>query len=165
VLAAGKSSRLYRDLVYERQIAQDVSAYVNPFEAIGDFVVVATARPGVEPAELEEALDRQLTRAAAEPPSPAELSGALSRILTDYWSGLELLSNRADSFSQFTTFFDDPGRLAGEAGRYRDVAAAELQELAARYLVREERAVVTVVPKSSVAAGLPLPAQDSPATP
>jgi zinc protease len=165
VLAAGKSSRLYRDLVYERQIAQDVSAYVNPFEAIGDFIVVATARPGVEPAELEQALDRQLARAAAEPPSPAELSGALSRILTDYWSGLELLSNRADSFSQFTTFFDDPGRLAGEAGRYRDVAAAELQELAARYLVREERAVVTVVPKSSGAAGLPLPAQDSPATP
>jgi zinc protease len=152
VLASGKSSRLHRDLVYERQIAQDVTAYVNPFEAVGDFLLMATARPGVEPAALEQALDQQLARAAAEPPTPEELEGALSRILTEYWNGLEQLGNRADSFSQFTTYFDDPGRFAGETGRYRSIAAADLHELAARFLVPAERAVVTVVPKAATAA-------------
>ncbi|HVR10900.1 MAG TPA: pitrilysin family protein [Thermoanaerobaculia bacterium] len=168
VLATGKSSRLYRDLVYERQIAQDVTAYVNPFEAIGDFMVVATVRPGVEPAVVEAALGEHLARAAAAPPSAEELAGARSRILTDYWSALELLSNRADSFSQFTTFFDDPGRLAGEVDRYRGIAAEELQELAAGFLGPEQRAVVTVVPKTSPAmVSVPLPGEplDAPEPP
>jgi zinc protease len=148
VLAAGKSTRLYRDLVYERQIAQDVSVYADPFEAIGDFIAVATVRPGVEPAVVEQAIGGHLDRAAAEPPTADELAAARNRVLTDHWSALELLANRADSFSQFTTFFDDPGRLAGEADRYRAVTAAELQELAAGYLREPQRVVVTVVPKA-----------------
>ncbi len=152
VLATGKSSRLYRDLVYERQIAQDVYAYVNPFEAVGDFMVIATLRPGVEPAAVEAVIHDHLTRAAGEPPTAEELAGARSRTLTDYWSALELLTNRADSFSQYTTYFDDPGRLAGEAERYRSVAAEELQELAAGFLGPDARVVVTVVPKAPVAA-------------
>jgi len=151
VLATGKSSRLYRDLVYERQIAQDVSAYVNPFEAVGDFMMVATVRPGVEPAAVEAALGDHLARAAAAPPSEEELAGARSRALTDYWSALELLANRADGFSQFTTYFDDPARLAGEADRYLSVGAGELQELAAGFLGPEARVVVTVVPQAAAA--------------
>ena len=151
ILAAGKSSRLYRDLVYERQIAQDVNAYVNPFEAVGDFMVVATVRPGVEPAVVEEALGAHVRRLAAEPPSPAEMAAARSRILTDFWSGLEQLSNRADSFSQYTTYFDDPGRLAGEAERYRSLEAADVQALASRYLGEDLGVVVTVMPKADVA--------------
>jgi zinc protease len=163
VLAAGKSSRLYRDLVYERQIAQDVSAYVNPFEAVGDFLVVATARPGVEPAAVEEALRAHLARAAAEPPGAEELAAARSRILTDYWSGLEQLGNRADAFSQFTTFFDDPARLASEADRYLSVAGEDLQELAAGWLGPDDRVVVTVVPKTSAAAApIPLTSGEAP---
>jgi zinc protease len=162
VLAAGKSSRLYRDLVYERQIAQDVSAYVNPFEAVGDFMVVATARPGVEPAVIEAAIDEHLARAAAAPPTAEEMTGALSRVLTDYWSGLEQLGNRADLFSQFTTYLDDPGRLATEAARYQSITGAELQEFAAAYLRRDERALVTVVPQAAQADP---PAASEPARP
>jgi len=152
VLATGKSSRLYRDLVYERQVAQDVYAYVDPFEAVGDFMVIATLRPGVEPAAVEAVIHDHLARAAGEPPTAEELAGARSRTLTDYWSAFELLTNRADSFSQYTTYFDDPGRLAGEAERYRNVAAEELQELAAGFLGPDARVVVTVVPKASAAA-------------
>jgi len=166
VLAGGKSSRLYRDLVYERQIAQDVSAYVNPFEAVGDFMVIATVRPGVEPAAVEAVIHDHLARAAAEPPTAEELAGAQSRTLTDYWSALELLPNRADSFSQYTTYFDDPGRLAGEADSYRSVAAEELQELAARSLNPEGRVVVTVVPRAAPAmASMPPAAVDLPEVP
>jgi zinc protease len=166
VLATGKSSRLYRDLVYERQVAQDVYAYVDPFEAVGDFMVIATLRPGVEPAAVEALIHDHLARAAGEPPTADELAGARSRTLTDYWSALELLTNRADSFSQYTTYFDDPGRLAGEAERYRGVAAEELQELAAGYLGPDARVTVTVVPKASAAAvSIPLTPGDLPDPP
>jgi zinc protease len=152
LLASGKSSRLYRDLVYERQIAQDVTAYANPFEAVGDFMVVATARPGVEPAALEQALAEHLQRAAATPPGAEELTGAKNRILTDFWTGLELLSNRADALSQFTTYFDDPGLLARQADIYRQLSGDDVQEVAAGYLAAEQRAVVTVVAKPAGAA-------------
>ena len=99
---------------------------------------------------VEAAIGDHLARAAAAPPTPEELAGARRRILTEYWSALELLSNRADSLSQFTTYFDDPGRLAGEPDRYRSLAASELQELAAGFLRPDARAVVTVVPKPSL---------------
>src|SRR5258708_16993555 len=96
-------------------------------------MVVATVRPGVEPAAVEAAIDEHLARSAAAPPTAAELAGARNRILTDYWSGLELLGNRADGFSQYTTYFDDPGRLPGEAHRYRRLAAADMPAPAAGY--------------------------------
>src|SRR4029077_18629049 len=56
ILAGGKSSLLYRDLIYDRQIAQDVAASVSPYEEVATFLVVATARPGVPVEALESAL-------------------------------------------------------------------------------------------------------------
>src|SRR5258708_35104589 len=97
-------------------------------------MVVATVRPGVEPAAVEAAIDEHLARSAAAPPTAAELAGARNRILTDYWSGLELLGNRAHGFSQYTTYFDDPGRLAGQADRYRPRPRDSIQEPATREL-------------------------------
>jgi zinc protease len=152
LLAAGKSSRLYRDLAYERQIAQDVSAYVSPFEAIGSCTLIATARPEVAIETVEQVLLDHLGRLAAEPPPPDELESARNRILTGFYSGLQRLDSRADLFSQFTTYFDLPEGVAGEAERYREVTPADLSELVTRFLGESERAVVTVVPRPPRAA-------------
>ena len=147
LLAAGKSSRLYRDLVYERQIAQDVTAYVSPFEAVGSCTLIATARPGIEIEVVEKALLGHVARLAAEPPPAEELEAARNRILTGFYSGLQRLDNRADLFSQFTTYFDHPAGVAGEADRYREIAQGDVSELLARFFGDGERAVVTVVPR------------------
>ncbi len=147
VLAGGKSSPLYRELVYERQIAHDVGASVSPYEAVATFLLVSTARPGVDPAEIEEVLLRHVARVAAEPPAPEELERARNRMLTDYYSSLQKLDNVADLFSQFTTYFDDPGGVAREAGRYLEITSRDLTDYAARWCGEAERAVVTVVPR------------------
>lgn len=147
-LAGGKSSPLYQDLVYDRQIAQDVGAYVNPFEEVATCMVVATARPGVAAETLEEALSAHLARAAQKPPSSEDLERARNRVLTDLYSGLQKLDNRADLFSQFTTYFDDPGLVEGEADRYEQLTDDDLVEYARTYWAESERAVVTVVPKA-----------------
>ena len=68
ILASGKSSRLYKRLVYDEQIASDVSAYVDAREIGGHFVIVATARPGVSLAKVEKAVDEELARFLAEGP-------------------------------------------------------------------------------------------------
>ena len=80
VLAQGKSSPLYRELVYERQLAQDVGIYVQPTELASMFLVVATARPDVDPDLLERALDDQIAAAAAQPPDDHELERARNHV-------------------------------------------------------------------------------------
>lgn len=146
-LSGGKSSRLFKDLVYDRQIAQDVGAYVSPYEAVATFMVVATARPGVAVETLEQALTEHLDRAASELPSAQDLERARNRMLTEYYTALQKLDNRADLFSQLTTYFDDPGGIEREIEQYMELDGRELMDFAARHLVASERAVVTFVPR------------------
>ncbi len=149
VLTGGKSSPLYRDLVYDRQIAQDVGASVSPYEKGGTFMLVATARPGVEVEIVENALLDHLAAAATTLPAPDELERARNRMLTDAYSSLQKLDSVADLFSQFATYFDDPAGVATEAGRYLRIAPEELVEVAATHLTENERVVVQVVPREA----------------
>lgn len=149
VLAGGKSSPLYRELVYERQIAQDIGASVGPYESAATFMLVATARPGVAIETLEEALLGAVARAAAGPPDPADLERARNRMLTDAYSSLQKLDGLADLFSQFTTYFDDPAGVAAEAVRYLEITPQELVDYAAGWCAETERVVVSVVPRQA----------------
>ena len=150
-LAADKSSLLFEDLVYHRQIAQDVTAYVYPTELGATFLLVATARPGVDPREVEEALTGHLEAAAAGL-DERRVARAHARVLHDYYSAVQKLDSRADLLSQFTTVFDRPERLFEEPERYRRVGSAEVATYATEFCRRDARAVVTVVPENGAAA-------------
>jgi zinc protease len=149
VLTGGKSSRLYQDLVYDRQIAQEVGVYISPYEEVATFMMIATARPGVSAGDLESALLQHMEEAASAPPAPADLERARNRMLTEHFSSMQKLENRADQFSQFTTYFDDPGGVALEAERYQEIEPGDLTEFAAGFCSPAQRVVVQVVPRSS----------------
>ncbi|HEX9668227.1 MAG TPA: pitrilysin family protein [Thermoanaerobaculia bacterium] len=151
VLSAGKSSVLYRDLVYRRQLAQEVGVHLDPTELAGTFYVVATAKPGIEPEALVEALGEHLAGAAAAPPAPEDFERARNKALTDIWGVLQKLDHRADLLSQYTTYFDDPSGLAREAERYAALRPEELADFAAEVCRPERRVVVTVVPREAAA--------------
>ncbi|HEV8630039.1 MAG TPA: insulinase family protein, partial [Thermoanaerobaculia bacterium] len=146
VLAGGRSSPLYRDLVYERQLAQDVGAFALPTELAGSFGLIATARPEVDPERLEEALRQHLRAAAAEPPAEVELERARNRLLTQHCEGLQQLDQRADQLSQLATFFGDATLLQRELERYRTLGGDDLRRCAARWLADERSVALTVVP-------------------
>ena len=74
VLSTGKSSRLYKRLVYQDQIATDVAAFAFPRELGGLFGIIATAQPGGDLAALEAAINEELERFIAEGPSREELA-------------------------------------------------------------------------------------------
>jgi zinc protease len=152
VLAGGKASRLYRDLVHERELAQSINCYALPTEAVGSFHLVATARPGVSLETLGHAVDQHLTAAAAQPVPADELEKVRNRILTGYYSELQTLDRRADLLSQFTTFFDRPEDIAAEIATYQELDAGEIQALAAR-LGRDDRARLWVEPGRGAAGG------------
>jgi predicted Zn-dependent peptidase len=146
VLAAGKASRFYRDLVHDRELAHSIACYVLPGEAAGSFHVVATAKPGVSLETLDDAVDEHLAAASAGTPAADELERVRNRILTAYFAELQTLDRRADLLSQFTTFFDRPEDVAAEIATYQEIDAAELREVASRWLRPDDRARVWVEP-------------------
>jgi zinc protease len=146
-LSGGKSSRLFQDLVYDRQIAQDVGVYISPYEEVATFMLISSARPGVPVETLEKALLEHLDRAATELPAPEDLERARNRMLTEYYTALQKLDNRADLFSQFTTFFDNPGGIEWEIEQYQEIEGRDLLDFASQHLVESERVVLTFVPR------------------
>ena len=76
ILGGGRSSRLYKSLVYDKQIAQDVSAYQQSTQLQSIFQIDATARPGHTAEELEAAIDSEIAKLVAAPPDVSEVERA-----------------------------------------------------------------------------------------
>lgn len=150
-LTNGKSSPMYRDLVYDRQIAQNVSMAALPTELEGSLIVAATGRPETSPDELLAAVDEHLERARHEPPDDADLDRCRNSLLTSYVEQLQRFDLRADVLSQSATLLGDPGRYADRLLDYSRITSEDVKEFAARTLTPESRAVVIVVPESATA--------------
>jgi zinc protease len=89
VLALGKSSRFYKRLVYDEQIATDVSAFVDPQEISGYFGIVASVRPGEDLKRVEKALDEELARFLKEGATAEELERAKAQNIAGFVRGSE----------------------------------------------------------------------------
>src|SRR5947208_8313013 len=89
VLAAGKTSRLYRRLVYDEQIATDVAAYVDLREIGGQLVIRATAKPGGDLARVERAVDEELARFIQSGPTAGELRRVKTQSRASFIRGIE----------------------------------------------------------------------------
>lgn len=149
-LSEGKSSVLYEDLVYRRQLAQDISCYILPLEETGTFGIVSTAKPGVDILDLEKALVDHLSRLVEDLMPEEMIEQGRSGVLASHYSSLQTLDRRADFLSMGMTFFDDPGRLFGKARRCLEIDAEEVRDLARSSFRPEERVVVLVVPHDQV---------------
>jgi zinc protease len=149
LLGGNDSSRLYKALVYEQQIAQDVQAY-QASQALGStFQIVATIRPGHTVEDVEAAITEQVERLRREGPEPVEVERALNTFETNMLRPLESLGGFggvADTLNMFNHYLDDPGYLQTYIEHHRDVTAESIRAFAEEYLGPNERAVVHVVP-------------------
>ncbi len=146
ILGGGRASRLYRDLVYQRQIAQSASCYVLPTELCGTFGMVISGRPDTHVDELRIAIDESLAEVVAHGVTEAERTRALNTMLTVHWNDLQALEDRADALSMATTYFDRPERALVEPEHYRAVTLEDLRACADRYGSASAHATVAVVP-------------------
>ena len=151
ILGAGKSSRLYRALVYDKKIAQDVSAYQSSMLLGGRLAVTATAKPGHTLDELARAIDEEVARLRSEGPTPEEVEGARNKQLAEFYRGLDSLEQRADLLNHYEQLFGDPGGFTRDIERYRAVTAASVKAELAR-VTAQKRVVLRVVPAKKVAA-------------
>lgn len=149
ILGGGRSGRLYKALVHDLQIAQDVSlqSYGLQFGSVLELQV--TAKRDVPLARLERAIDRELERFCRDGPTAAELERARNLIETRALTQLERLGGfggAADQLNRYNQFVHDPGFLARDLGRYDAATAATVRQVAATRLQPTARAVVYGVP-------------------
>ncbi|MGB8338406.1 MAG: pitrilysin family protein, partial [Burkholderiales bacterium] len=149
ILGGGKSSRLYKKLVYEKQIAQNVNATQQSLMLGSVFAISATARPGHTAEELEKAIDEELQKLRSEGPEQKEVDRARNLIETGTVQGLEKvggfvgIANRLNTYNHFV---GDPGYLATDIGRYRAVTPTSVKQIAQQYLQNNKRVVVVGLP-------------------
>src|SRR6476661_1202297 len=145
ILAGGKSSRLYKRLVYELQLAQEVSAAQDAYSLTSIFDVQAFARPGHTAAELQAAIDVELDRFAAEGPTEAEVERARNQIERSTYQDLQKVVGRADTLNMYNQYTGDPGYLPKDIARYAAVTTASVQRAVRAHLRKDARVVVFAV--------------------
>jgi zinc protease len=164
ILGGGKSSRLYRSLVYEKQIAQSASAFNQTGELAGRFQITVTGKPNTTPAQLEEAIKAELARLTTAPPTAAELERAYNSREAGFIYGIQTVGGfggKNDQLNSYATFLKNPGYFQQDLARYRAVKLADVKRVADSYLT-DKRLVVTVVPRASGQSSAAGPAAGSP---
>jgi predicted Zn-dependent peptidase len=147
LLGTGRASRLYRSLVRETRLAQDVAVFTFPLVGGASmFALWATASPEVDHAELERELFAGIDRLCNEGPSEEELERVRNLQAAGAASSLERLGERADRLSMYTILFDEPERINSEVARYAAVTAEQVRAAMADALRPDNRVVLTYLP-------------------
>jgi zinc protease len=137
VLSSGKTSRLYKRLVYDEEIATDVSASLDLREIGGLFVIEASARPGTNLSEVEKAVDEELARFLAGGPTPAEMRRVKTQYRAGFIRGVERIGGfggKSDVLAQGEIFTGRPDFYKVRLDRVQRATPAQLLGPAKRWL-------------------------------
>jgi zinc protease len=150
LLANGKTSRLYRRLVFEERIATDVSATQNSREAAGFVQIGATAAPGHALPELERAIVEEVATLASEGPTADEMERGKIQAEAHFMFRLQTVGGfggKSDQLNAYNTFVGDPGFFERDLGRYRAVTPQSLTAAVRRHLDHRRRVGLSLVPR------------------
>jgi zinc protease len=164
VLGGGKTSRLYRKLVYEQQIAQSVKCQNESLILTSMAQCDVTARPGVKPEDLEAAIDKEIALLREKGPTQAELDGARTGYLTQKIRGLQRLGGFggvADMMDRYNQYLGDPGYLPKDIARYQAVTTASVRAIGQKVFGQNQRVVVYAVPGKKVIEDVPRSPEDT----
>jgi len=137
VLTLGKTSRLYKRLVYDDQIATDAGAFVNLNEIGGQFLEQATAQPGQGLAQVEKALDEELARFLKDGPTAEELTRVKAQHEASFVRGIERIGGfggKSDRLAQSQVFLGSPDAYKVALKKVQDATAEDLKAVANRWL-------------------------------
>jgi zinc protease len=148
VLSDGQSSRIYRRLVYEEQLALAAFGGGNIIEHPNLFYAVAIVKQGSTPEQAAEALIAELDRLRNEPISEAELQQAKNQFARDYILQRESVRDKAGVLGHAVVIHNDIKTADGEFDIFLNMTAKDVQRVAQKYFRPENRVVLTVLPKA-----------------
>ncbi len=147
VLAGSKNSRLYKRLVYNEQIAQNVSASLSGAKLGSVFSVSFVPRKGHTLDELQKAVDEEILRLAKEPPEQKEIDRAVLAMQTVTCAHLESSHHKADSLNEYFMYTGTADYFQAELDGYSKVTPETVMQAVSRWLPLDRRAELTVIPE------------------
>ena len=146
ILAGGKNSRLYKRLVYELQVAQDVSAFQDGRRLASIFEIVVTAREGHRLREIEKLVWEEIRALTTTPPAPREVERAVNQIEASFLDRLESVQMKAELLNMYVAATGNPDYLNEDLARYKAIDPGDIQAMTATYLRADGCVVLSVFP-------------------
>jgi zinc protease len=148
ILGEGESSRLYRSLVYEQQLAQDIHADVDTREDMSLFKLMAILASGKKAEDAEHALLAELRRMQDAPVTAAELEKAKNQIITERLLARETNNGKALAIGEAAVILGDATRVNTDIERLQAVTASDVQRVMKKYFSDTNRVVIHFLPKA-----------------
>jgi zinc protease len=149
ILAQGESSRLYRSLIYDQQVAQSADATPDLREDAGVFYFNVVLASGKKPEEGERALAAEIKKVQDAQVSMAELDKAKNQLVTDELRQRETSNGKALALGSSAVLLGDPNRVNTDLRKLQTVTAADVQRVMKKYFTNSNRLVIYYLPESS----------------
>jgi zinc protease len=150
LLTGGKNARLYKRLVYELQIAQDVTAYQASKDLNSEYQVIVTARPDASIDRIREIVDDEIRKIQQAPPSDREFRRAINQVESSFYERMERVGGGGGVADQMNAYYDaagNPGYFNEDLSRYRALAPDDVTAATLKYLPLARRVELVVEPK------------------
>jgi len=155
ILGDGQSSRLYQSLVKDKQLAISTASFEFDHRGPSLFQALAYVKPGKDAKDVEAAMLAEIDRMKTEPVADWELQKARMLFKRGNVQQLRTTLSRAVAIGEYAVFYNDPDLVNSAQEKIEAVTKDDIQRVARKYLIAENRAVVITVPrpKGSAAAG------------
>ena len=147
LLTDGQSSRMYKSIVDKEQKAIAVQAVPLPLEDPSLFLVLGIVNKGIEPADLQKAMEEEIDKVKTTIVPDSEFQKLRNKVENDFVTGNSTMAGIAENLATYHVFFKDTDLINTEIDRYMKITPADLQRVAQKYLIPTNRVVLTYLPK------------------
>ncbi len=147
LLSQGQSSRLYSNVVNDKQLALELAAMPLPLEHPGLSIVLAIPNMNVDLTQLEKAIDEEIAKVQQNPISDQELQKLQNQIENEVVNSNATIEDRAYNLASAQTYYKNTNQINEELAKYRAVSKEDLQKAAQKYLKKENRVVLYYLPQ------------------
>ncbi len=149
LLSDGQSSRMYKSIVDQQQKALQVMSFPFALEDPGLFLIFGLVNMGVSPADLEKAIDAEIEKVKTTEIPDAEFQKLRNKVENDFVTGNSTMVGIAENLANYHVYFNDANLINTEIDRYMKVTPADLERVAKKYLIPQNRVVLTYLPKKT----------------
>jgi zinc protease len=148
ILSTGESSRLYHEVVYEKQLASEIGCWMDIKEFTGIFYIYAILMPGVKIEQVQSEIDRIVNEVKQGRLIENELEKIKNRIETRNAYKMQTILSKADMLAHYKTFYNNPGLINTMIDNYRNVTLDNVKNSANKYLIDSNRVILNYLPKN-----------------
>ncbi len=136
ILSGSKNSRLYKNLVFEKELAQDVSAYQHSGKYGGNFMIIATAKPGIDLDILKEEIFKELKNIEINSVTDKELTRSKNGIKSGFIHSLQNIDSLANQLNYYSFYLNEPNSFTYDLKRYEEANPSFIKEAVKKYFLK-----------------------------